>query len=968
LSRAVWNNRSARATNPSMDADEFIRKWRAAELKERSAAQEHFIDLCRFLDEPTPAEADPSGLTYCFEKGASKTTGGEGWADVWKRGCFGWEYKGKRKDLKAAFVQLQQYALALENPPLLIVCDLERFVIRTNWTNSVSEVHELSLEDLRDADQRQKLKWAMSDPERLRPGKTRADLTADAAAEFATLANDLRKRGHEPHAVAHFINRLVFCMFAEDVQLLPNAMFSRMLQTAEAGEDFEELSADLFRAMRDGGRIGLERVEHFNGGLFDTDETLPLEPEDIVRCRKVAALHWGDIDPSILGTLFERGLDPDKRAQLGAHYTDRDKIMRIVEPVIVRPWLAEWEAVKGRIVEALGKPKEGASSAARSKARTAAQGLYKGFLDRLRGFQVLDPACGSGNFLYLALTALKDIEHRAGLEAEALGLEREFPRIGPENVFGLELNAYAAELARVTVWIGEIQWMRRNGFSVPSHPILRPLANIRCRDAALADNGEPAEWPKADVIIGNPPFIGGKRMRSALGDEYVDRLFEAYRDRVPPEADFVTYWVANAWEAVKSGAAQRVGLVTTNSIRGSFNRRVLEPIAEAGLIFEAWSDEPWVVDGAAVRVSLICFGSTPCDEKRLDGVPVARINADLTSATADLTRASRLLENAGVAFMGDTKGGPFDVPGELARQWLCEPTNPNGRPNSDVLKPWANGMDVVRRSADKWIIDFGWTMNEAEAALYQCPFAYVAEHVRPEREKNRREAYARYWWRHVEPRQGFWRAVQGLTRYIATPRVAKHRLFVWLPSVVVPDSRLIAITRQEDLFFGLLHSRFHEAWSLRLGGWHGVGNDPQYTPTAGFETFPFPDGMTPDLQAEEAMKSREAQTIAEAAKRLDALRNAWLNPPELVRIEPEVVPGFLDRTLPVDENAAKLLAKRTLTSLYNERPAWLDHAHAELDAAVAAAYGWPSGISTDEALERLLELNLERTSRKRKAA
>jgi hypothetical protein len=227
--------------------DQFIAKWKVAELKERSAAQSHFNDLCLMLDEPSPTDADPTGEWYAFERGATKTTGGEGWADVWKRGHFGWEYKGKRKDLDAAFAQLQQYALALENPPLLVVCDLDRFRVRTNWTNSVSEIHEFTLDDLRDANFRQKLKWVLSEPERLKPGKTRQSLTEQAAAEFAALAQRLRDRGHPSEEVAHFINRLVFCMFAEDVDLLPGKMFKRMLDhTSQQPDDFKALASDLF--------------------------------------------------------------------------------------------------------------------------------------------------------------------------------------------------------------------------------------------------------------------------------------------------------------------------------------------------------------------------------------------------------------------------------------------------------------------------------------------------------------------------------------------------------------------------------------------------------------------------------------------------------------------------------------------------------------------------------------------------
>lgn len=265
-----------------MTPEHFIAKWKSAELTERAAAQSHFIDLCRMLGEPGPTDADPKGDWYAFERGATKTTGGEGWADVWKRDHFGWEYKGKRKDLNAAFAQLQQYALALENPPLLVVSDMDQFRIHTNWTNSVSKKYEFKLADLRDAKVRETIKWVFTDPERLRPGKTRQTLTEEAAAEFAKLAQRLRDRGHDPEIVAHFINRLVFCMFAEDVDLLPNGMFKRMLEhAASSPERFQELARDLFKAMQSGGRVGFEQVAWFNGGLFNDDVALPLDADDL---------------------------------------------------------------------------------------------------------------------------------------------------------------------------------------------------------------------------------------------------------------------------------------------------------------------------------------------------------------------------------------------------------------------------------------------------------------------------------------------------------------------------------------------------------------------------------------------------------------------------------------------------------------------------------------------------------------
>ena len=402
-----------------------------------------------------------------------------------------------------------------------------------------------------------------------------------------------------------------------------------------------------------------------------------------------------------------------------------------------------------------------------------------------------------------------------------------------------------------------------------------------------------------------------------------------------------------------------IGLVATNSIRGGANRRALQRATENRPIFNAWSDEPWVINGAAVRVSLVCFSQADdasLTARRLDGEAVDAVHTDLT-AGIDLTKARRLPGNAGVAFMGDTKGGPFDVPGALAREWLREPTNPNGRPNSDVLAPWMNGMAVTRRPADKWIVDFGWTMVREEAALYEAPFHHAQEYVYPMRQGNRRKSYRVNWWRHVEPRQGMWKALEGLARYIVTPTVAKHRLFSWLDARVCPDHQLIVIARDDDTTFGILHSRFHEIWSLRMGTWLGKGNDPRYTPTTTFETFPFPEGLSPDVLAADYASDPRAEAIAAAARQLVELRDRWLNPPEWVEWLEEPVPGYPLRPVPRDDKAAKALKKRTLTTLYNARPQWLRDAHAQLDAAVAAAYGWPSDIADDAGLRKLLARN-----------
>lgn len=909
-----------------MTPQQFIAKWKASTLKERSASQEHFIDLCRLISHPTPAEADPTGDHFTFERGASKTGGGEGWADVWKKGCFAWEYKGKRKDLNAAFAQIQRYAIALENPPLLVVSDMETIVIHTNWTNTVQEIQTIAIEDLEKPEVRQKLVWLFAEPERFRPGTTREMVTAQAAEAFASLAQRLHSQGYASRRVAHFVNKLLFSMFAEDIGILPGHLFTRMLEACTKDPSrFEKLAADLFGSMKSGGFFGVEEIPWFNGGLFDDADALPLDAEGLKLALAAARLDWSDIEPSIFGTLFERGLDPAKRSQLGAHYTDRQSIMRIVQPVVVEPLLTDWQQAKIAMLPLLEKCRNAKTKKAQDDNFRQAAEIYSSFLNRLKTLRVLDPACGSGNFLYLSLIALKGLEHQVTLEAESLGFHPEFLfHAGPWNVMGIEINEYAAELARVTIWIGELQWMIKHGMAYNTKPILQTMDQIENRDALLNTDGTEAQWPPADVIVGNPPFLGGSKMLGELGEEYVTTLRKVYKGRVPGGADLVTYWFEKA-----RGTGVRSGLVATNSIRGGSNREVLKRITETGRIFNAWSDEPWINEGAAVRVSLVCFDSrTGEGGLLLNSQPVSQIYPDLTAPSGtdglDLTQARPLVENKGVAFEGTKKYGSFDVSGDLARQWHALPLNPNGRPNRDVVRPWANGMDVTRRPSDTWIIDFGTSLSEADASLYEAPFEYIAQHVKPKRKDAK-------WWLHERPRPDMRKALAPLRRYIATPRVAKHRLFVWLDVAVLPDSRLYVIASDSDVTFGILHSSIHERWSLATCSWHGVGNDPTYNAASCFETFPFPVDLPPET----------SQQIAAAAQRLVQLRDNWLNPAGASEAE---------------------LKKRTLTNLYNQRPTWLDNAHKELDAAVATAYGWPADLPDDEILKRLLQLNLERGS------
>jgi len=961
-----------------MTFEEFIDKWSRSDRTERQAAQEHFIDLCHVLGEPTPNEAhDPDA--YSFEKGVSKVDGTSGFADVWKRGCFGWEYKKDRANLDRAYQQLQLYSVALENPPLLIVSDTKRFRIYTNWTNTVQEKHEFFLEDLAHTETRELLKDAFHNPEKIKPAKTREQVTKDAAKEFVTIADRLRMAGHAPEKVAHFLNRIVFCLFAEDVNLLQDDLFKKLLDNlAQRRDQVPEASkrrlSQLFTQMKAGGEFGLDNILHFNGGLFDDDEALPLDPDSLDIMREIARQDWSSIDPTIFGTLFERFLDPDKRAQIGAHYTDPEKIMMIVDPVILRPLTAEWEACKAELVNILARNRNKDGTPGRV-ALARAETRLDTFMKRLDEVRVLDPACGSGNFLYLAMQGLKDLERRAIVEAAEMGLAMRVVHCGPHNVKGIEINTYAAELARTSIWIGNIQWLRRNGFEARKEPVLEDLDAIECRDALVTQKAdgthEEARWPEAEYIVGNPPFLGAKLMKRKLGPEKTALYRETFEGRLAGFSDLVCFWFEKARSLLLEGRAHRVGLVATSSIRGGTNRPVLDRIASELVIFDAWSEQPWVIDGARVEVSIVCFAnkeSLPSDYY-LDGRPVEHINSDLTTGL-NLSLAKLQKENRAASYLGIQKSGPHDISGNLARHFMSQPVNPNGQTNSSVLKPYWNGDDLTGRPRDIWLIDFPLRLTQGEASLFQAPFEFLKEaRYDPEdpddnrllidaRATARDEHAQRRWWEPYWPRPDLRKRLAALSRYIVTPETAEYRLFIWLALPVLPDKNLIVIARDDDAAFGILHSRFHEAWSLRLGT--SLEDRPRYTSTTTFATFPFPDGLTPNLPAAEYADDPRAIAIAKAAKRLDELRNAWLNPPDLIDVVPEVMPGYPDRILPKNETAAAELKKRMLTNLYNQRPQWLQDAHRDLDAAVAAAYGWPADISEEDALAKLLELNLSR--------
>ncbi|MEI6807593.1 MAG: DNA methyltransferase [bacterium] len=962
-----------------MNIAEFIAKWRKVELKERSAAQEHFLDLCNVFEHPTPATADPTGEWFCFEKGAAKQGGGDGFADVWKRGSFGWEYKGKHKDLAEAYAQLLLYRDKLENPPLLAVCGLDRIIIHTNFTGTVSTTYDMPLETLAEEQNIETMQAIFHDPEALRPGRTSTAVTQDAARHIAEIADAMRKRGLSPTAVAHFLDRIVFCLFAEDTRLLPDMVFSRIVQQAN-GEPvrFCKIVGQLFDTMATGGDFGLERIHHFNGNLFDDRTVLDLTEDEMKRIAAAAGLDWSAVDPSIFGTLFERGLDPDTRAQLGAHFTGREDIELIVDAVIMVVLRREWDECRqtiecllttGRKIPADTRtPAKPLNAAALKKARGEAGSILHRFLDRLHHVKVLDPACGSGNFLYVSLLRLKDLEKEAILFGSDNGLGSFLPLCGPWQLYGIEANSYAHDLAQMTVWIGWLQWIRVNGFGFPADPILRPLTeNILLMDAIICDKGEP-EWPAVDFIVGNPPFLGGSKLWKELGRDYQERLWRLYKGRVPGAADLCCYWFEKARAHIAAGKCKRAGLLATQGIRGGENREVLKRIKDSGGIFWAESDRPWILEGANVHVSMVGFDNGDEKTRTLDGTSVATINSNLTAA-ADTTAARPLPVMVNLSFSGTKKAGDFNITEEHARELLAAP-NPHGKPNSDILKPWLNGTAIVQRPAPQWIIDCGVSMTLEEFRLHDAPHQYALACVKPERDKNKRDVRRLNWWLHAELAPAMRTALARLPRYIATPRIAKHRIFTWNDAIVLPDDGVFIFARSDDYFFGVLQSRFHEVWALKLGT--RLETRPRYTPTTCFETYPFPEAHT----------EHEAK-IAAAAKELNALRENWLNPPEWTQTDAMEFTGtvggpwnrYIDAATVTDRGTFKIgtvryprlvardaecaarLKERTLTKLYNARPAWLAACHDKLDAAVAAAYGWKSDMPDEQVLQGLLDLN-----------
>jgi hypothetical protein len=936
--------------------EQFVEKWSKANLSERAASQEHFIDLCHLLDQPTPAEADSSGDDYCFEKhvkvvgSASKGSKGDfGFVDVWKRGFFAWEYKrkDKHKSLDEAYRQLYQYRDDLDNPPLSVVCDIRTTVIRAHFPGYPTEKTVIELEEI--PGRLEVLRRVFTSPNTFKPSKSREEETTDLAEVFGDLADKLLSRtaavadtlweGHgDP--VAHFLMKVMFCLFAEDVELLPDKLFTRLVNRCLfEPEEFKPSCQELFDKMKTGGRYGNDKIAHFNGGLFDDAPPLALNSAELQILGKAATRPWQAVEPSIFGTLFERILDPKKRAQIGAHYTSKTDILLVVDPVVMTPLKRKWSALQQDVAPNL---QEIAAEKDRKK-RDVIAALVRMKFDDLRRHlgeqRILDPACGSGNFLYVALQQLLNLDDEIVRFAARYDIAMSpYPYIRPSQLHGIEINPYAAELAQNVIWIGYLQWIAEHHIDNPKRPILDKLTTIENRDAILDLSKPklptPAQWPGADFIIGNPPFLGSKLFRSSgISDEYLSAMGRVFD--LPRTSDLCCYWFELARRALPHQET-RVGLLATQAIRGGDNREVLRRIKADGDLFYAWSDRDWVLDGAAVHVSIVGFDAGIEKARSLNNIAVEEIHADLSSGL-DVLRASTLSENANVLqSVGTQKTGDFDVEYPTTRQLLAAPTV-TSQAITKVLRPWINGVDMSGRPRGRWIIDFGTDRSLKEAAEFDAALAHVDEHVKPQRQASINPAVRDRWWIHERPRPELRPIIDRLPRSIVTTRHSVHRIFAWMQSPTLPDSALICFGRDDDYFLGVLHSAPHELWARRMGTQlREAESGFRYTPSTCFETFPLP--WPP---GKEDVKHPAYKRIAEAAKALNEQRERWLNPPEWI----EPLAAKIDAADKFEERSARSESARPPIRYHGRRrqrrAAEESHAHEALQRAPHLAKNGP---------------------------
>ncbi|WP_332880042.1 class I SAM-dependent DNA methyltransferase [Denitrificimonas caeni] len=1038
------------ATQESTEA--FITKWKGNSGSERSNFQSFMRDLCTLLQlplpEPSTGDADQNG--YVFERfiASQKTDGNteNRYLDLYRRDCFVLEGKQTGKEIaslshqnaiNAAVAQAERYVRGLPmqevehgRPPFIIVVDVGNAIYTySEFTRTGGNYvafpdprhHEIRLDDLHKPEVQQRLRKLWLDPISLDPSKHAAKATRQVSAKLAELAKSLEQSGYDVERVASFLKRCLFTMFAEDVELLPRESFYDLLVDIKDRNPaaFPQAVKALWETMNTGGyseRLMIT-IKRFNGGLFKGIDPIPLNVEQIQMLIDAAKADWRYVEPAIFGTLLERALDPRERHKLGAHYTPRAYVERLVMPTLIDPLREQWGDIRGAAETLLRQGKQ-----------DKALQEVKSFHYQLCQTRVLDPACGSANFLYVAL------EHMKRLEGEVLGfiselsdgqgvLDADGLTVSPHQFLGLEINPRAAQIAELVLWIGYLQWHYRlnDRLDIPE-PILKDFKNIECRDALidydsrdplLDDNGDlvsiwdgismkaspttgelipdetgratvyqyhnprRAEWPEAEYIIGNPPYIGARRIRLALGDGYLKALRGVYSE-IPEHADFVMYWWARAAEYVGKEESKRFGLITTNSLRQTFSRKVVDTYLNKHktlAIRYVIPDHPWVdsTDGAAVRVSLICVGSDGTTgevarvvkEKRsgdneyqvvltsVCGVITPNLSIGIDPAKTALLEANEGLSSVGYQLTG--KG--FTV--ELSQKQLFE------SPDSfKIIKPLVSGKDITQRPRALSAIDtFGLSPKEIKNQ-YPEIYQWLLDRVKPEREQNSVLSLRDTWWAYSRTRETFREALQATNKAIVTSLTAKHRVFVWVNSNTICDSTTVMFALPVAQSLGVLSSRVHVSWSLFAGGRLGIGNDSRYNKTLCFETFPFP-----------TLSPENGSKIGELAEQIDYHRKRQqAEHPDLTLTG---MYNVLEKLRAGEELTAKekTIHQQGLLSLLREL-------HDELDSAVFEAYGWSDlaeklvgkpGATTplpdkpaeqaeaeEELLMRLVELNKQR--------
>ena len=1074
------------------DFNAFIAYWSQTSGAERANYQLFLGDLCRVLALPLPGGqmGVASKDDYVFERSVEKTfddgTKTTKFIDLYRKGCFVLEAKQSSKrrpkdhpdqldllggepekakagtakrgtagwdtSMRAALNQAREYAQLLPSdhgwPPFLVIADVGHVI--ELWADFSGQgkrytqfpdrqSYRIALADLADDTVQERLRAVWTDPLSLDPTKRSAEITRDIAERLARIARSLEKAGRDPHQVAEFLMRCLFTMFAEDAGLIPEDSFAGLLERKKADPaTFKPALEALWKAMNDGGYAGPidTFVKKFNGWLFKDPRAIDLPAEAIHELAVAAKREWQDVEPAIFGTLLERALDPRERSKLGAHYTPRAYVERLVQPTIIEPLTEDWQAVQAQA-------KQFADRGELIKARDAVRAFHA----RLCHTRVLDPACGTGNFLYVSMELMKKLEGEV-LDAltEIAGpqeiLTLQGATVHPTQFLGLEINARAVEIAHLVVWLGFLKWqIKTNGLASVSEPILDKTEHIFHRDAVLAydtkelardEHGKPLSrwdgithkkspvtgddipdesarielytytnphrpnWPEAEFIVGNPPFIGkGSAMREALGDGYLRALWAAH-PRMPESADFVTFWWDRAAELLvgKGTKLRRFGLITTNSITQTFSRRVIERHLNAKppihLVF-AIPDHPWLKasDKAAVRIAMtvaeVGIGdgilAIVVHEAGLDSdTPIVELkmtSGNLRSSLtigADLSSMSHLASNKGLSNNGMLLAGR----GFLVTRGQAESMAESGGTTS-IAQPYINGRDLVTGNRSRLVIDAFDLAEDELRRTHPTAYQWLLDHVKPDRDSNPRKSYRDNWWVFAEPRRSFRPALAGINRYAATTETTKHRVFQFVPATTIPDHMVIAIADQDALILGIVSSRLHFSWAVTLGGWLGIGNDPRYSKSRIFDTFPFPDlsELPSDLVARlrDLGERLDAHRKARQAEHPDLTMTGMYNVLERVRALDH---GTENEPLSDKERA---IYERGLIGILKE-------IHDDIDRAVFEAYGWsglgeklvgrpgatmPIDVKTpgqeeaeEELLTRLVALNHERAEEEKR--